>query len=59
MTRKGCAKYDPDVVVDIQEVMKRGRNALAKTPDLVDQEIAAGRLSDPAIILYLGDDRST
>ncbi len=49
---KGLRKYDPNVVVDIQEVMKRGRNALAKTPDLVDQEIAAGRLSDPAIILY-------
>ena len=49
---KGLRKYDPQVVMDIEAVMARGREFLKTDPDKVNAEIQKGKSSDTAIILY-------
>jgi long-chain acyl-CoA synthetase len=49
---KGLRKYDPQVVMDIQTVMARGRELLKADPDKVNSEIQKGKSSDTSIILY-------
>jgi len=49
---KGLRKYDPQVVMDIQTVMARGRELLKADPDKVNAEIQKGKSSDTSIILY-------
>ena len=49
---KGLRKYDPQVVMDIETVMARGREFLKTDPDKVNAEIQKGKSSDTAIILY-------
>ena len=49
---KGLRKYDPQVVMDIQTVMARGRELLKADPDKVNVEIQKGKSSDTSIILY-------
>ena len=49
---KGLRKYDPQVVMDIQSVMTRGRELLKTDPDKVNSEIQKGKSSDTSIILY-------
>ena len=49
---KGLRKYDPQVVMDIETVMARGRELLKTDPDKVNAEIQKGKSSDTAIILY-------
>ena len=49
---KGLRKYDPQVVMDIQSVMARGRELLKNDPDKVNAEIQKGKSSDTSIILY-------
>jgi len=49
---KGLRKYDPQVVMDIETVMARGRELLKVDPDKVNAEIQKGKSSDTSIILY-------
>ena len=49
---KGLRKYDPQVVMDIETVMARGRELLEADPDKVNSEIQKGKPSDTSIILY-------
>ncbi|HBP85115.1 MAG TPA: long-chain fatty acid--CoA ligase, partial [Gammaproteobacteria bacterium] len=49
---KGLRKYDPQVVMDIQSVMARGRELLKTDPDKINSEIQKGNSSDTSIILY-------
>ncbi len=49
---KGLRKYDPQVVMDIQTVMARGRELLKADPDKINSEIQKGKSSDTSIILY-------
>ena len=49
---KGLRKYDPQVVMDIQSVMARGRELLKTDPDKINSEIQKGKSSDTSIILY-------
>ena len=49
---KGLRKYDPQVVMDIETVMARGRELLKADPDKVNAEIQKGKSSDTSIILY-------
>jgi long-chain acyl-CoA synthetase len=49
---KGLRKYDPQVVMDIQSIMARGRELLKTDPDKVNAEIQKGKSSDTSIILY-------
>ena len=49
---KGLRKYDPQVVMDIQSVMTRGRELLKTDPDKINSEIQKGKSSDTSIILY-------
>jgi len=49
---KGLRKYDPQIVMDIQTVMARGRELLKADPDKINTEIRKGAASDTAIILY-------
>ncbi len=49
---KGLRKYDPQVVMDIQSVMARGRELLKTDPDTINSEIQKGKSSDTSIILY-------
>jgi len=47
-----CDQYDPQVVMDIETVMARGRELLEADPDKVNSEIQKGKPSDTSIILY-------
>ncbi|MGB1774149.1 MAG: AMP-binding protein, partial [Arenicellales bacterium] len=49
---KGLRKYDPQVVMDIETVMARGRELLKTDPDKINSEIQKGKSSDTSIILY-------
>lgn len=49
---KGLRKYDPQVVMDIEAVMARGRELLKTDPDKINSEIQKGKSSDTSIILY-------
>jgi len=49
---KGLRNYDPQVVIDIEMVMARGREILKTDPEKVNSEIRKGAPSDTAIILY-------
>ena len=49
---KGLRKYDPQIVMDIQTVMKSGREILEANPETVVSESRKARGSDTAIILY-------
>lgn len=49
---KGLRKYDPQVVMDIQSVMARGRELLKTDPHKINSEIQKGNSSDTSIILY-------
>jgi len=49
---KGLRKYDPQVVMDIEAVMARGREFLKTDPDKINSEIQKGKSSDTSIILY-------
>ena len=49
---KGLRKYDPQVVMDIEAVIARGRELLKTDPDKINSEIQKGKSSDTSIILY-------
>ena len=49
---KGLRKYDPQVVMDIEIVMARGRELLKTDQDKINSEIQKGKSSDTSIILY-------
>jgi len=49
---KGLRNYDPQVVMDIETVMSRGREVLKTDAEKVNSEIEKGVPSDTAIILY-------
>ena len=52
---RGLRDYDPSHLHPIDEIVENGRKALADDPSLagwLENEIAAGKGSDPSIILY-------
>ena len=49
---KGMRGYDPQVVVNIEDLMERGREFAKAHPGEIDARIDKGTPADPAVILY-------